>query len=73
MDAGTGGLPELRRIQPLALIRHAVAAIKINLETIQLPESGIAPFAHACDGKFLGLAVAPQSATASSSNLRQPV
>ena len=37
------------------------------------PAPGIAPCAHACDGKFLGLAVAPQSATASSSLLRQRV
>ncbi|MGD9758118.1 MAG: hypothetical protein AB7U71_11375 [Comamonas sp.] len=42
-------------------------------KTIWLSAFGIAPFAHACDGKFLGLAVAPQSATASSSLLRQRV
>jgi hypothetical protein len=42
-------------------------------EAILVPAFGIAPFAHACDGKLLGLAVAPQSATASSSNLRQRV
>ena len=37
------------------------------------PAPSIAPCAHACDGKLLGLAVAPQSATASSSLLRQRV
>ena len=34
---------------------------------LSYPAPGIAPCAHACDGKLLGLAVAPQSATASSS------
>jgi hypothetical protein len=36
------------------------------------PASGIAPCTHACDGKRLVRAVAPQSAAASSSLLRQP-
>ena len=68
---GADGLPDSWRNWPLALIQIAYAAIK---NTKKLSRAWYRPLCpRACDGSLLGLAAAPQSAAASSSNLRQCV
>ncbi|MEG0555642.1 MAG: hypothetical protein RR574_04145, partial [Comamonas sp.] len=50
---------------------NCASSYQLHKEAIPFPV--FAPCAHACDGSLLWRAAAPQSADASSSNLRQPV
>ena len=55
--------------RPLEPGNQARAAIKM-IKKLSGIRTGIAPCGHACDGKLLALAAAPQSAAASCSDLR---
>ena len=72
--ANARSLNRVPQAQPDGRERAAcMSCDEICLGPIALKSPGIAPCAHACDGGLLWRAVAPQSATASSSLLRQRV